>query len=136
MKLLLVLTALLLMGTANAMPIPQYDKMDYHDQAHYATLLIKGVYLDLTAQGQKDKAETLLSLFKDNRDKGGWDQFGQNLNMIRNLNQSNASDPNYKKPPYEVEHAMALTLKNAAIVVTVSRLLEINKEFKPAYPTK
>jgi hypothetical protein len=44
-----------------------------------------------------------------------------------------AADPNNKKVPYEVEQALALTLKNNGILV-FSFLLTINKGLKPSYP--
>ena len=50
------------------------------------------------------------------------------------MNKNNAADPKNKEPPYEVEHAFALMLKNNGIVVPVSFLLTINKDFKPKSP--
>jgi hypothetical protein len=36
--------------------------------------------------------------------------------------------------PYEVEHALALTLETNGILVPLSFLLTVNKDFKPSYP--
>lgn len=117
----------------NAMQIPQYDQMDYRDQGHYVTLLVKGVYENLIAQGETEQANKLLTFFQDGSDKGGPAQFSKNLEMAKALNQQNAANPSNQKPVYEVEHAMALTLKNQGIVVPVPTLLAINKDFHPAY---
>jgi hypothetical protein len=127
-------TALLFTGMGNAMPIPQYDKMDKHDRAHYVNLLIKGAYDHLSANGQSEQAERLLYLFENSSTKFGWPQFEKNLQMARALTAKHAADPNNKKVPYEVEQALALTLKDNGIVVPVSFLLTINKDFKPSYP--
>ena len=127
-------TALLFSGMGNAMQIPQYDKMDKHDRAHYVTLLIKGAHDHLSATGQSAQAETLLYLFENSSAKFGWPQFEKNLQMARALNAKHAADPNNKKVPYEVEQALALTLENNGILVPVSFLLTVNKDFKPSYP--
>ena len=49
-------------------------------------------------------------------------------------NAKNAADPNNKIPPYEVEHALFLALKDHGITVPISVLLAINKDFKPSRP--
>jgi hypothetical protein len=55
--------------------------------------------------------------------------------MVRALNKKNASDPNYKGSVYEVEHAMALILKQDSIImIPVSTLLASGKNFTPKYP--
>jgi hypothetical protein len=127
-------TALLLPGLGNAMQIPQYDKMDKRDRTHYVNLLIKGAHDRLSANGQSAQAERLLYLFESSSAKFGWPQFEKNLQMARALTAKHAVDPNNKKVPYEVEQALALTLKNNGILVPVSFLLTINKDFKPSYP--
>jgi hypothetical protein len=127
-------TALLFPGTGNAMQIPQYDKMDKHDRAQYVNLLVKGTYDHLSATGQSAQAETLLYLFEKSSAKFGWPQFEKNLQMARALSAKHAADPNNKKVPYEVEQAFALTLKNNGILVPVTFLLTVNKDFKPSYP--
>ncbi len=127
-------TALLFSGVGNAMQISQYDKMDKHDRAQYVTLLIKGAHDHLSSAGQTAQAERLLYLFENSSAKFGWPQFEKNLQMARVLNAKYAADPNNKKVPYEVEQALALTLKTNGILVPVSFLLTINKDFKPSYP--
>ena len=126
--------ALLFSGVGNAMQISQYDKMDKHDQTRYLTLLIKGTHDHLSANGQSAQAERVLYLFENSSAKFGWPQFERNLHMARALNAKYAADPNNKKAPYEVEQAFALTLQNNGILVPVSFLLTINKDFKPSYP--
>ena len=126
--------ALLFPCMGNAMPIPQYDKMDKHDRAHYVNLLIKGAYDHLSANGQSAQAERLLYLFENSSAKFGWPQFEKSLQMARVLNAKQAVDPKNKKVPYEVEQALAVTLQNNGILVPVSFLLTINKDFKPSDP--
>jgi hypothetical protein len=127
-------TALLFSGVGNAMQIPQYDKMDKHDRAHYLTLLIQAAHDHLSATGQLAQAETLLYLFETSSAKFGWPQFEKNLQIARALDAKHAADPNNKQVPYEVEQAFALTLKTNGILVPVSFLLTVNKDFKPSYP--
>jgi hypothetical protein len=127
-------TALLFSGVGNAMHISQYDKMDKHDQAQYVTLLIKGAHDHLSANGQSAQAERILYLFETSSAKFGWPQFERNLHMARALNAKYAADPNNKKALYEVEQALALTLQDNGILVPVSFLLTINRNFKPSYP--
>jgi hypothetical protein len=127
-------TALLFSGMGNAMQISQYDKMDKHDRTRYVTLLIKGTHDHLSANGQSAQAERVLYLFENSSAKFGWPQFERNLHMARALDAKYAADPNNKKAPYEVEQALALTLQNNGILVPVSFLLTINKDFKPSYP--
>ena len=126
--------ALLFSGVANAIQISQYDKMDKHDQTRYVTLLIKGTHDHLSANGQSAQAERVLYLFQNSSAKFGWPQFERNLHMARALNAKYAVDPNNKKTPYEVEQAFALTLQDNGILIPVSFLLTINKDFKPSSP--
>lgn len=129
-----VLSALLFGSAAEAMQIPQYDRMDARDEGAFRAFLIRSAYNDLKARGQNDQAEKLLKLFEDKGANGGNKQFDKNLDMVRALNQRNAGDPNYKGQVYEVEHAMALTLKQDGIVVAVSTLLASGQAFKAEYP--
>ena len=117
-------TALLFSGMGNAMPIPQYDGMDKHDQTRYVTLLIKGTHDHLSANGQSAQAERVLYLFENSSTKFGWPQFERNLHMARVLNAKHAADPNNKKAPYEVEQALSLTLQNNGILVPVTFLTD------------
>jgi hypothetical protein len=127
-------TALLFSGMGNAMQISQYDNMDKHDRDRYVTLLIKGTHDHLSANGQSAQAEKVLYIFEKSSTKFGWPQFERNLHMARVLNAKHAADRNIKKAPFEVEQAFALTLQNNGVLVPVTFLLTINKDFKPSYP--
>lgn len=134
-----VLSVAMLFGQAtqvtNAMQIPQYDKMDSRDQSHYPVVLVKGAVADLQAAGKTDEALQLAEFFNDRSDNGGFAHFYQNLDGLRTFDQTHVADPNYKGPIYEVEHAMYATMvKDGIKDVSVGRLLEIGKTFKPAYP--
>jgi hypothetical protein len=131
-----VLSLVLLFGhSASAMQIPQYDKMDSRDQGHYASFLVKGTIADLQAAGKKDEAFQLAEFFNDLSPNGGPAKFYQTVDEFRAANQANAADPSNKESPLEVEDAMAVTMvKHGIKDVSVDRLLEIGKNFKPAYP--
>jgi hypothetical protein len=126
--------ALLFAGAANAMQIPQFDKLSRDDRATYVTLLAKGSGYALYDHGDRAGGDKLVQLFNDNSKNNGEHQFWKYLEEVRTMNKNNAADPNNKQPPYEVEHAFALMLKNNGITVPVSFLLTINKDFKPSSP--
>lgn len=133
-RVVLCIAATFLTVPANAMQVPQYDQMVKTDRNHFITLLLKGAVEALDAHGKSEQSKKLISLFNDFSDKGGISQFEENLQFVRVANAKKATDPNNKDPVYEVEHAMALTLKQDGIIVPIKVLLEINKDFKPAYP--
>jgi hypothetical protein len=125
--------SMLFANAANAMQIPQFDKLAVDDQATYVTLLAKGSANALYAHGDRAGGDKLIQLFNTTGKTGGGAQFWKYLDEVRIMNKNNAADhPNNKQPPYEVEHAFALMLKNNGIIVPVSFLLTINKDFKPS----
>ena len=126
--------SMLFANAANAMQIPQFDKLAVDDQDTYSTLLAVGAANGLYAHGDRAGGDKLVQLFNDTSDNSGEHQFWKYLNDVRIMNKNNAADPNNKQPPYEVEHAFALMLKNNGIIVPVSFLLTINKDFKPSSP--
>jgi hypothetical protein len=130
-----VLSAALFFTTAaNAMPIPQFDKMAQSDRNDYRASLVEGAAKALNAHGDSQQARKLFALFTDQGENGGARQLAKNMGIFRELNKENAANPNNKEPVYEVEHALALTLKDNGINVPVSVLLAINKDFKPKSP--
>jgi hypothetical protein len=126
--------ALLFTGAANAMQIPQYDKMAQSDKADYQVLLVDGAANALDGHGKHEQSQKLIALFLDKSDNGGFTQWAKNLQATRIINERNAKDPNNKQAPYEVEHALFLTLKDNGIIIPVSVLLALGKDFKPSSP--
>ena len=127
--------ALLFTGAANAMQIPQYDKMAQSDKKDYQVLLIEGTEDALDVYSNHEQSKKLITLFLDKSDNGGFYQMAKNLQALRIINARNAKDPNNKQPPYEVEHALALTLKDNGIPVPIRVLLMLGKNFKPKSPS-
>jgi hypothetical protein len=123
--------SMLFANAAGAMQIPQFDKLAVDDQDTYATLLAQGAAHGLYDHGDIKGGDKLVQLLNDGSKTGGEAQFWRCLEEVRIMNKNNA---NNKQPPYEVEHAFALMLKNNGIVVPVSFLLTINKDFKPKSP--
>jgi hypothetical protein len=136
MAVITLSVAMLFSIAAKAMSIPQYDKMATIDRRNYISLLVIGAKNALLAHGQPDQAKKVIQIFMDSSDKGGSFQFLTNLEMIRRLNAENVATPNNKLPPYQVEHAFYLTLKDNGVIVPISILLSINKDFKPSSPAK
>jgi hypothetical protein len=123
--------AVIFSSAADAMPIPQYEKMAQADRTDYSVALVEGAIKALNAHGQPEQAQKLSALFVDKSDKGGFHQLAKNLEVFKAINRENAANPNNKEPIYEVEHAFGVTLKDNGIIVPVSVLLAINKDFKP-----
>jgi hypothetical protein len=52
------------------------------------------------------------------------------------MNKRNAINPNNRAPVYQVEDAMASTLKSAGVIVPANYLLTAGKDFKPDGPPR
>jgi hypothetical protein len=128
--------SLLCSGTTKAMSIHDFGRLNNDDEATYVTLLVEGAARKFKTQGQPELAERTINLFKDSSKTGGVTQLAQNLKTLNALNTSNAINPNNRAAVYGVEDAMALTLKDAGIVVPVSYLLNVGKDFAPAGPPR
>jgi hypothetical protein len=128
--------SLLCSGTTKAMSIHDFGRLNDDDEATYVTLLVEGAARKFNTQGQSELAEKTINLFKDSSKTGGLRQFAQNLKTLSALNTSNAINPNNRAAVYGVEDAMALTLKDAGIVVPVSYLTTVGKDFAPAGPPR
>jgi hypothetical protein len=128
--------SLLCSGTARAMSIHDFGRLNDDDEATYVTFMVEGAAKMFKAHGQPDQAEKTINLFKDSGKNGGVSQFAFNLRTINALNNRNAINPNNRVPVYGVENAMEQTLKDAGIIVPVSYLLTIGKDFIPAGPPR
>jgi hypothetical protein len=132
-----ILSAIVLFSSAaQAMPIPQFDKMTDSQAGDYTVFLIESAANILAGQGDSAGAGRVRDLFESHPgqpEKPALNQFFRNLNGVRQLNQQHSSDPTFK--PFEVEHALALTLKQNGIIVRVSELLAVSKTYKPSPPS-
>jgi hypothetical protein len=128
-----LLSALVICSSVvSAMPVPEFDKMGSRERARYITLLVKGSQALLVERGEPTGSEKLLEFFEDTGRKGLAAQFKKNLHVVRVVNRINAENRYNKQPPYQVEDAFALTLKNEGINLPVELLLKINKDFEPS----
>jgi hypothetical protein len=130
----LLSASFLVSSAAQAMPIPQFDKLTVNQRADFTVFLIKCAHDILAAEGKTADAEKVIDLFdrKSGRPSPHLAEFVENVNGVRKLNQENASDPKFK--PFEVEHALSLTLRNNGIFVPVSKLLLASHDYKPPQP--
>lgn len=115
------------------MQIPQFDKMTHEQQGAFAVFLIESAANILAAQGDTAGAARVRDVFESHPgqpEKPALNQFFRNLNGIRKLNQQYAKNTNFK--PFEVEYALALTLKQNGIIVPVSKLLLASQSYKPS----
>src|ERR1035437_5519305 len=67
--------SMLFANAANAMQIPQFDKLAVDDQATYVTLLAKGSANALYAHGDRAGGDKLIQLFNTTGKTGGGAQF-------------------------------------------------------------
>ena len=121
-------------GDAKAMSIDDFANMTDDDEATYVTLLVDASAQLLKTGGQPDQARKAVDLFHDTGKNGGVSQLAANLKMMNNLNLRNASSTHSRGPAYQVEDAVALTLKDAGIIVPANALLKAGKDFSPSGP--
>jgi hypothetical protein len=109
-----LLAATLLLTSAQAMEIRQFDRMSPRDQDAYVVLLLTGTKQVLTDAGRADQAGQVEKLFTT-RQPGDENTLGMvelelNLSAVRKTDAGNlVKDPNAK--PLPVEFAMIGTLK-------------------------
>ena len=127
---------LLFPAPAQAMAFLDFAKMNNDDEATYVSLLIEGAAKMLQMHGQPDQARKTLELFKDTGPHSGVKQLALQMKRLNAINDRNAINPNNRAPVYQVEDAMALTLKDNGIIVPVSYLLTVNQNFVPVGPSR
>lgn len=123
-------------GCAQALSFHDFIRMNDDDDATYVTAMVEGAAKMLRANGEPDQARKLIAFFKDASKQGGVNQLAMNMKAMNGLNNRNAINPNNRAHVYEVEDAMALTLKNRGIIVPVGYLLAINQNFQPVGPPR
>ena len=128
----LLSAAMLFSGTAQAMLIQQFDKMDGRDQDVYVGDLVVGAEKVLTDSGRPDLALQVKKLFTtkeaDEKDTIGMVEFEINLARLHDMVKRN---PNASR--LEVEHAMILTLKDHNIILPPS-FMHVASGFQPKFP--
>ena len=134
--LLLLLLIALGSGCAQALSFHDFIRMNDDDDATYVTAMVEGAAKMLRTNGEPDQALKLIAFFKDAGKQGGVNQLAMNMKAMNGLNNRNAINPNNRAHVYEVEDAMALTLKNHGIIVPVGYLLAINQDFQPVGPPR
>ena len=114
------------------MTIDNFARLNMDDEATYVALMVSSSAKMLRSQGKPDLADKAVALFKDSGKSGGVNQFAMNLKAAHNRNNMNATNPNNRTPDLQVEDAMAATLKDNGIMVPVSFLLTVHREFQPS----
>ena len=133
---LFALTYILGLGGARAMAILDFARMNLDDQATYVTSMVEGSAKMLRAQGHPDQAQQLVDLFKNSTRQGGVNQLAINLKTMAQANNVHATNPNNRIPDFEVEDAMALTLRDNNITVPATFLKTITRDFHPMFPPR
>lgn len=113
------------------MTINNFARLNMDDEASYVALMVARSAKMLRTQGKADLADKTVALFKDPGKSGGVNQFAMNLKAANNRNNLKATNPNNRTPDLQVEDAMAATLKDNGIIVPVSFLLSLQREFQP-----
>ena len=117
---------------ARAMSFDEFGRMNNDDEAGYVAFLVEASAKMLKANGHADQADKAIALFNDSGKSGGVSQLAANLKMLNGMNNRNSTNPNNHAPVYQVEDAMALTLKDAGVSVPVSYLVTVSEEFHPS----
>jgi len=118
------------------MSFDAFARMNIDDEAGFVAFLVEASAQMLKANGQPEQASKAISLFKDSSKTGGVNQLASNLKMLNGMNNRNAINPNNRAPVYQFEDAMALTLKDAGIIVSTSYLLTASKNFHSSGPPR
>ncbi|MEI9997878.1 MAG: hypothetical protein WDO13_01240 [Verrucomicrobiota bacterium] len=88
--------------------------MNADDESSYVAALVTGSADKLKAEGRPDEAARAVALFHDPGPNGGVAQLAATLKELNSLNNRNATNPNNRKPVYEVEDALARTFRTMA----------------------
>jgi hypothetical protein len=119
-------------ASVKAMSFEDFARMNNDDEAGYVAFLVEASAKMLKTTGKPEQADKAVSLFHDSSKDGGVQQLASNLKMFYALNKRNAINPNNRAPVYQVEDAMASTLKDAGILVPTSYLLTAGQDFRPS----
>lgn len=129
-----LVSLLFLAGNAQAISVEKFVGLNNSDRASYVASLVEGAAAMLKAKGQPDQAQKAVDLFHDASPRGGVNQLALNLRQINETNNRNATNPNNRKKPFDIEDAMAMTLKQNGIIVTADYLRTLNRGFVPSFP--
>jgi hypothetical protein len=125
--------AMFIAGAAQAMEIPQFDKMADQDQADYIQALVDGAQKVLKDEGRGDLAAKMDQLFAEIHHGDtmplGMIEFEENLDRARVADAKNViRDPSAQR--IEVEDAMAVTLQ-ANHIDLPDAFFTVASKFKP-----
>jgi hypothetical protein len=123
-------------GSAGAMSIESFARMNDDDDATLVTLLVEGAAKTLREQGKPEEALKAINLFKDSSKEGGLNQLVLNLKTLNALNNRNAIKPANRVTALDVEDALALTLKDNGLLVSADILRRIDANFTPVGPMR
>lgn len=124
--LVLAVTSILTPAVSSAITTEKFDAMSCTEREAYMSNLLG--MMPTEESGATAKVQQLLTHDKFRF----YFQLNSNLDEVRKLNAYNATKPNNgDQRVFEVEHAVALTLKQNGILIRVSDLLTVNRNFVP-----
>ncbi|MCE0496906.1 MAG: hypothetical protein LV481_03020 [Methylacidiphilales bacterium] len=132
----LALAALFSANGAKAMSFDDFARMNNDDEAGFVTFLIETSAQMLKTNGHPEQADKVVAFFKDPSPNGGVHQLASQLRSMNNINIRNSTNPNNRAYVYQVEDAMASTLKDDGIIVPASYLLAASQNFQPSGPPR
>jgi hypothetical protein len=132
----LIAVALVLPGSARAMTIEKFGRMNNDDESTYVAILIEAAVNKYKAAGQPDQGAKIMAYFKTPGRFGGVQQFAAKLESINGSNARYANNPNNRQPILLVEDAMSQTLKDAGYDVPTPYLVASGKDFRPVGPPR
>ena len=135
-------TAILFVSAAQAMTIPQFDRMAAQDRQNYMKFLVESAQKVLTNQGHNNSAAKVYRLFHEIPPGAhlslGEAEFEGNLDNAR-IRDAQKAIQNPDAPRVQVESALALTLKKNGVDVTPEFLkdfVQVAGTFQPKLPPR
>jgi hypothetical protein len=133
---LLIALALFLPAGARALTLEKFERMDNDDESTFVAILIEAGVQKYKSAGQPDQAAKMMAFFKTPGRQGGVQKFAAELVSLNGINAKNKDNPNNRATIYQVEDAMALTMKDAGFDIPVSFLLASGKDVHALGPPR
>ena len=136
LAVILISFAPCLASSARAVSFIDFAHLNNDDEAGFIAFLVDAAAQTLKAHGHLTKLIRSSPFFHDTSKNGGVQQLAAHLKTMSGLNNRNATNPNNRAPAYQIEDAMALTLKDDGIIVPASYLLSVANDFRPSGPPR
>ena len=115
-------------GYADAMEIQKFDQMSENDQGRYVSVLFGQSVRYFWGQGEKEKGDVVLGLFKRNSPDETSEGMKELVDVLGGLREMERQHP--EKVPH-VEHAMSIVLRRHGVSIPFNDFMQFAKDFQP-----